>query len=80
MLGLLTIPCTEGTHPKFKLTWIEDALVRAQATQLLEQAVSTSSLESGNNSHDAGNVTSDDDDFSTSVHQQQLQRNTICSS
>jgi len=27
------------THPKFKLTWIEDGSLRAKCTQMLEQAV-----------------------------------------
>ena len=37
------------THPMFKLAWIEDSSLRAQCTQMLEQAISSTRYVSFNN-------------------------------
>ena len=55
------------TQPKFKLAWIEDVALRAQCTQILEQAVSTFiSDDPLSNPHRTTEKSDDDSDFSAS--------------
>lgn len=49
------------THAKFKLTWIEDTALRAQSTQILEQAVNTFIADNPSAYTDSSTEKSDDD-------------------
>ena len=66
------------TDPKFRLTWIKDASVRAHATQLLQQVVSSTVLETDMSGANAVLRPSSDEDvffnFGTSMKASSKQR------
>ena len=63
------------THPKFKLSWVDDTLKKAQYTQLLETACSTLTNEIEPGAPDSDAVETEDEDRFLNLHTSSLSAN-----